>query len=544
MRKNILIAGCAVVAVFVVVVLGLSVFVDANQFRPTLEQKMAAALGRPVTVGHIGLSLLSGSVSVEDVSIADDPAFGSAPFLKAKAVRVGVDLMPLIFSRTLHVRSFALEAPQVVLLHSPSGKWNFSSLGVSSPVAGEATASGSAGQQSSSSASVSVAKLTMTKGQITVDTPGSRGKNRVYEDVNMEATDLSYTSAFPFRVRAKTPGDGTLNLEGKAGPLNGSDVAATPLQATVEMKHLDLAATGILDPASGIGGLVDLSATLASDGRQATAKGTLRANKLQLVQGSSPAHVPIEIDYESEYDLKNQGGIVKQGDVHVGKALARLTGNYNTRGDVPAVQMKLSGRQMPVSELEASLPAIGMTLPAGASLEAGTLDTDLTIDGPIDRLVTNGPINVSNAKLTGFDLASKMGSVASFAGLAKSADTLIQTLKANFRVAPNGIQADSIALLVPAVGSLTGNGTIAPKGAMHFTMVAKVNSANAVVGTASRVTSLGHPENGTPFLIEGTTTNPVFRPDVSTAVRSLVDTPDGVKATTGLLGGLLGKKKK
>src|ERR1700676_2782179 len=168
MRKNILIAGCAVVALFVVVVLGVSVFVDANQFRPTLEQKMAAALGRPVTVGHIGLSLLTGSVSVEDVSIADDPGFGSAPFLKAKAVRVGVDLMPLIFSRTLRVRSFALEAPQVVLLHSSSGKWNFSSLGVSSSVAGEATPSLSAGQESSSSASVSVAKLTMTKGQITV----------------------------------------------------------------------------------------------------------------------------------------------------------------------------------------------------------------------------------------------------------------------------------------------------------------------------------------------------------------------------------------
>jgi hypothetical protein len=78
---------------------------------------------------------------------------------------------------------------------------------------------------------------------------------------------------------------------------------------------------------------------------------------------------------------------------------------------------------------------------------------------------------------------------------------------------------------------------------MHFTMLAKMNNANVAAGTVARVSSLGHPENGTPFLIEGTTAKPVFMPDVSTAVRNLITTPGVATAANGLLGRLLGKKK-
>ena len=110
-------------------VLGLWLFLDANQFRPQLESAMGGALGRKVSIGNIKIALFSGGMAIDDLSIADDPAFSTAPFVTAKAVTVGVDLMPLIFSRSLHVKSFRLEDPQVVLLNSSSGQWNFSGLG-------------------------------------------------------------------------------------------------------------------------------------------------------------------------------------------------------------------------------------------------------------------------------------------------------------------------------------------------------------------------------------------------------------------------------
>jgi AsmA protein len=235
---------------------------------------------------------------------------------------------------------------------------------------------------------------------------------------------------------------------------------------------------------------------------------------------------------------------VNQGDVHVGKALAQLTGDYNTGGETTAVRLKLSGHKMPVPELEATLPAIGVTLPAGASLQEGTVDADLTVSGPLNRLVTTGPIDLANAKVKGFDLSSRMGSVASFAGLAKSSDTLIQMLSSTLRIAPDGTQAETLNLVVSAIGSLTGHGTIAPNGALDFTMLAKLTNSSTVARAASRYASLGQPENGIPFRIAGTTANPVFMPDVSGAVANIVKNPASATAAAGFLGGLIGKKKR
>lgn len=560
MKKKILLIGGAVVLLLLIAVVALPFLIDANQFRPKLEAVMASAVGRKVEVGNISLSILSGGVSVEGVSIADDPAFSSAPFLKAKAVNVGVAVLPLIFSRSLQVQSFSVEQPEVFLLRSPAGKWNFSSLGAASKgkglegreqgAGGKGEASrdqgsgdrGAADGSSASSTDISVGKLAITNGRISVGSVGSRAKTRVYEDVNLEASNISYTSQFPFQVSAKTPGNGTLKIDGKAGPLNQTDAAETPLEAKVEIQHLDLASTGFVDPASGIAGLVDFTGDVNSNGREATAKGKVKATKLQLVQKSSPAREPVEVAYDADYDLKRQIGVVKGGDVQIGKALAHLTGTFNDSGETTAVQMKLAAQNAPVPDLEAVLPALGVTLPSGASLQTGTMNANLAISGPVDRLVTNGPIDLSNAKLHGFDMGSKLGALSSFAGLPRGSDTLIQTLSSVLRVAPDGIRADSLNLIVAGIGNLTGNGTIAPGGALDFKMLAKLNNSNAALGEIQRIASLGHPQGGVPFFIKGTTSNPVFEPDLSRAIGGLV--PKNSTDAAGLIEGLLGGKKK
>jgi AsmA protein len=534
MKNKLLLTGAAIFGVFVIVVLGTPFVLDANQFRSTLEGDLAGALGRKVTIGHLRVALLSGGISVDDISIADDPAFSSEPFLKARAVNLGVAWLPLVFSKQVRVQSFRLEEPQVVLLRSASGKWNFSSLGTSPT----SHAGGSA-----AAANVSIQRLTMTGGRVVVvGTPESHGKSRLYENVTLEATDLSSASQFPFRVSARTPGSGTVSLDGKAGPFNPNDAAETPFHATLAVTHLDLASTGLTDSASGLAGLIDVTADLVSDGHRVNSRGKLQANTFQLVQGGSPARVPVEIDYGSDYDLKTQRGVVKQGDVHIGKALAQLTGDYDASGEMTSVRLKLSGHKMPLPELEATLPAIGVTLPAGASLQGGTLDADLLISGPLDRLVTTGPIDLSNAKVKGFDLSSGMGTVASLAGLPNSSDTLIQMLSSTLRIAPDGVRAERLHLIVSAIGSLTGNGTIASNGRLDFQMLAKLNDSNGLAREVSRYASLGQPENGIPFRIAGTTANPVFVPDASGVIGNLVKNPGSATVAADFLGGLLSKK--
>ena len=519
MKKILLIAAASVAGLVLLASIGLWLFFDADQLRPRLESAMGGAVGRKVSLGHIRLALLSGSLAIDDVTIGEDPAFGADPFITAKAVSVGVDVMPLITSRALHVRSFRLDQPRVTLLRAANGTWNFSGL--------SAAASGSSPKSAepSGGGDVTIDKITIADGQVRVGTTAKGDKVRVYDHVDVEFTGVSQTSKIPFTVTAKTPGGGTLDLHGDAGPLNPRDAAATPLHAQAELRQVDVASTGFIDPASGLAGTIGFKGALESNGKVMTSKGTLTAAQMRFMPGAGASAVPFAVDYETDYTPATQHGAIKRGDLHVGKATAHLTGSYDVSGVTPQVRLKLTGHELAATELQAALPALGITLPPGSSLKQGTLDTDLTIAGPIDRVLVTGPLSLANATMTGFDLVSQMSAIGALAGRPKSADTTIQTLSAAVRVAAQGNQIDSLNLVVPAIGALTGSGTISPQGAMDFAMLAKLSSSSV------------------PFTVRGTTSHPTFAPDVSRAVKSALTDPGTQKKAADAIGGLFRKKK-
>src|SRR5882757_7645637 len=154
MKRVLKIVGIVLVVILLAVI-ALPFLINVNSFRPKLESELSTALGRQVKVGNLSLSILSGSVSAEDLSISDDPAFSKDSFIRAKSLKVGVEVMPLIFSKTLHVTDITLDKPEIALLRDASGKWNFSSLGSKSEAAAKpAPASGP-----SSTPDLSVSKL-------------------------------------------------------------------------------------------------------------------------------------------------------------------------------------------------------------------------------------------------------------------------------------------------------------------------------------------------------------------------------------------------
>src|SRR6516165_7825903 len=120
--------GIAILAL-IVILLVLPFFIPVNKFRPTIEAKASEALGRKVQLGDLSLSILGGSLGIDNLSISDDPKFNSGPFITAKKVQVGVELVPLIFSQQVNVTEITVENPQVMMLKDPSGRWNFSSIG-------------------------------------------------------------------------------------------------------------------------------------------------------------------------------------------------------------------------------------------------------------------------------------------------------------------------------------------------------------------------------------------------------------------------------
>ena len=546
MNRRLKIAGI-VVGVLVVIILIIPLFIDANSFRPTLESDLSAALGRPVKVGDLSLSLFSGSVTADNISIADDPAFSTNAFVQAKSLKVGVELVPLIFSKALHITELTLNDPQISLVRSQDGeKWNFSSLGNSGASGGAAStgtasnggannasaktaptpASGSAsGGSASATPNLSIGKLKVSDGKVTVSRAGSSEQPRVYDKVDIEGSNFSFTNSFPFTMSANLPAGGTLKLDGSAGPIDPNNAARTPLQAKVSVKQMNLAASGFIDPAAGIAGIADFEGTVASDGHEAKTSGTLNAQKLQVVKQGAPAGKPVQLQYAVTYDLAKSTGDLTQGDLTIGKAVAHLAGTYDAHGTTTTVNLKMNGQGLPVDDLEAALPAVGVILPSGSQLKGGTMTANFTITGPVDKLVTTGTVKMENSALAGFNLGSKLSSISALSGKAGAAqkDTVIQSFSADVKMSPAGTDAKNINLVVPSLGNATGAGTVSPSNALDFKMKA----------------------DNIPFTIQGTTSDPKFLPDVKGMATGLMQNAlGGAKGQKNPIGGLGGMLKK
>jgi AsmA protein len=425
------------------------------------------------------------------------------------------------------------------LLKAANGTWNFSTLGASG--AKQTAEPAKEGPPKN----LSIGKVEITNGELAVGKANSAAKPQVYDEVNVEVSNLSFTSEFPFKVTADLPGGGSVNVSGKAGPMNPQDSAKTPFDATLKVKGMDIAASGFIDPATGIGGSADFDGSVTSNGSQAKAAGVISCEKLKLSPKGSPAPKAVTIKYALNTDLDRQAGTITQGDIAIGKAQARLTGGFQAQGETQSVNLKLSAPNMSVDELESMLPALGIVLPSGSQLRGGTLSADLAISGPLDKLVIAGPVRLSNATLAGFDIGSKLGALSALSGKAASnPDTTIQNASLNAHVAPDMTRADAINVAIPSLGVVTGAGTISPGGALDFRMVADLQTQRGEA--RAQRTGRGDDRGGVAFTIQGTTADPKFVPDVGSvagnaakgAVQSAVS---GKTAGKTGIGGLLRK---
>src|SRR5207247_8226941 len=178
----------------------------------------------------------------------------------------------------------------------------------------------------------------------------------------------------------------------KDGPTKIAGSALTPIRPRMMTHGLALGSPGFGDPGTGLGGLMDLDSTLASGGSEARAQGNIKLTRLQLVTGGAPAEQPVQVSFGSAYNPRRSAGVLNQGKVAIGRAVARLSGTYDLKGDTPVVNLKIVGQDMPVQDLQAVLPALAIVLPKGASLLAGALNAALSAAGPTNTRVLTGSV--------------------------------------------------------------------------------------------------------------------------------------------------------
>jgi AsmA protein len=708
--RFILLGVAAIIALLIVAVASLPLFLNADSFRTRIEATLSKSLGRKVSIGKLDLSVWSGGMVAENTTIADDPKFSTQPFVQAQSVKIRVQMLPLIFHRTVLIKGFSLEAPKILLLRAANGVWNYSTIGNSAgksaqdadtkatfpnltvdkvdivngqitvgsasgnasaattpnrvydqvnlsvtdfgfanafpftasanlPAGGSLSITGKAGPINPQDASTTpfsshlemkhtdplaagfvdssvgvsgqvdsivldaawsgqqmhVAKLLVdsphltitrsatpappkpagggpndtsmlkslfvdeakiTNGTLTLVTAGQTGAPAVYQQLNAQVTNLTPTTASAFSASAQLPGGGRFAATGKAGPFNQQNNAATPLDAQVTLKHVELGSAGILPADAGIAGLADLQAQIQSDGQTLNAAGTTTVANIKLAKNGQPSPKPLQLQFKIAQNEQAMTGQIQQGTITIGRAVINLAGTYQTAGPTTALNIKVNGNAMPVDDLQAFLPAVGVTLPQGSRLQGGTLTTALTVSGSSASPVISGPVSLNNTQLAGFDLGSKLSSLSQLTGgkigSATGPGTNIRSLSMNVQVANGNIRTDKVALDVTGVGTATGAGSVSAAGALNYNVLLKLTGLIAAGGGASggaanagsvagligglsgmipggaaagSLGSLGNVagaalRNGVPVAIGGTTSNPTFTPDLSRVAAS------------------------
>ncbi len=529
-----------VVALLLVIVLAIPFLINVNQFRPRLETALSQALGREVKLGDLKLSILSGSVEASDLDIADDAAYSKTPFVRAKSLKVGVELEPLLFSKKLNVTGIEIQDPEIALVQSDAGVWNFASLGTKTQATPPPAPSSASSSESMQDLTVKLVKI--TNGRLSVKTAGEP-QLKVLEKVNIEIKDFAANTSFPVSLSADIQGGGDVKMDGKAGPVDTNDASEMPFDVTIKLNKLDIAKAGFVRPSTGFEGLVSIDGNVSSSGHILQLKGSIQAEHLKLAKAGKPATKTVGFDFALNNDLRQRSGALTQGDVHIGKAKAELTGSYVIQNNNTVLHVKLTAPAMQVEELAAMLPALDIVLPQGSSLAGGTAAANVTVDGETDKLISDGSVAIQKTRLANFDLGSKMSTVAKLTGIKISPNTDFDNISASVHADLSGVKVQKISIIAPAIGELSGDGTVSPTNALDFKMRANLHTGG--------VLNIVNPSGNTavPFSIQGTSAQPKFVPDVKGLIggiaeqklKPLTDSDIG-KEATGIID--LFKKKK
>ncbi len=439
----------------------------------------------------------------------------------------------------MHVSKLEVDSPNITLVRSNAPK--------------QPAPAGANPEGTTMLDNLSVDSAQIKNGSVTLKTAGQSGA-AVYQQLNAQISNVTPKTQSPFSVSGQLPGGGSMSANGKVGPFNQANNAATPLDAQVTLKHVELGSSGILPPDAGIAGTADLQAQVQSNGQTLNATGSTQIAGIKLAKDGQPSAKPVQVQFAIVQNEQAMTGEIQKAVFTVGKATINTAGTYQASGPTTAINLKVNANGVPIDEIEAFLPALGVRLPQGSQLKGGTLTTALTVSGSSANPVISGPVRLDNTQLAGFDLGSKLQTLSQLTGgrigSATGSGTNIRSLSMNIREAGGGIQTDNVALDVAGVGTATGAGSVSPVGALNYNVVLKLTGltggasgnnaapASAAGGKAAVLGGLmgmvpgggaggaagglgsigglagGVLKNGIPVAIGGTTSNPTFAPNL------------------------------
>ena len=376
-------------ATVVVALLNLNGLIKKN--REFLLAQAEQALGRKITAGDIELTVLHGiGLEVKDFALADDPAFSSGDFVRAKRLQINVRLWPLLWKR-FEIKNVILREPVISISRNAKGEFNFSSIGKKDkdkPREAKVEASQKRTEKGAS-AGIAVYLANIANGEVTYRDLKD-GTDLDLRQVDLTVKQASGSKPVSVELEAALFSQRrNLKLETDVGPiLPGIDISRLRLDGNVEIDPLDVKALQAAVPK--INSLLPkglrLSGTFAV--RKARFNGTLENLAVNgTLEGTQAAiglgknfnkasSVPLELTGNAQY--ANDTIYIRNADLKLHTLAINSKGEIHL-GDGPSVNLALDAKPSSLAGWGNVVPAVA---PYGLS---GTAEVHAMVRGRIGK---------------------------------------------------------------------------------------------------------------------------------------------------------------
>ena len=216
----------ALVGLFIVILVGIALTFDPNDYRSDIELAVEESTGRTLTLaGDLELQLFPRlRIALGQAELSNATGFGDAPFARIDGARLQVGILPLLIARRLEIDEALLSGLTLNLARDAQGRGNWEDLGGAAAVPDEDEAEDAADEaveiEGSAELALSVQSIVVENADVNWD-DATTGASWALANFNLDIADFSLDAAFPMSTSFS---------------LSGSDIAidlVADMQATL-----------------------------------------------------------------------------------------------------------------------------------------------------------------------------------------------------------------------------------------------------------------------------------------------------------------------
>ena len=287
-----LLIGLVVLVVLVVgALLAVPMLLDTPAMQAYVQQTASHALGRPVKFGKVSISALPlPSVRLRQLQVAEDPAFGTSPFVTVGEGRLRIRLRPLLQGR-VELADLRLDQARIHVVEDAAGRLNVATLGPSGAPApsGPPRVGGGRPGPTAAGGGVLLSRVRITNSAVEYQKLAATGAPPA--PMTLDRIDVTLTQGAigePLKVSGSAQAPGGIKLTIAEGTLSvgpGRPLTEGQVKATVDVEGRDVReALAALLPAPSVSGPIKGRLQVAGTAAKLTATGAVAFERLTVSQ--------------------------------------------------------------------------------------------------------------------------------------------------------------------------------------------------------------------------------------------------------------------